>query len=151
MEEVSRGEGVAGVEQAHVCSEEEGARHGDAHHLVRIDGDGVCEVAPCEFVGVGGREDGGAAPGGVDVQPEVVLLADGGKGSDGVVGAQDGGSSRGVEVKWREALVFGLGDEVRERGWVHAAGFGVHGDGADGRGAEAEHLRGFFDAVVPVG
>ena len=60
-------------------------------------------------------------------------------------------AGRGVEVEGREALVFGLGDEGGEGGRVHAAGLGVHGDGADGRGAEAEHLGGLFDAVVAVG
>ena len=67
MEEVAGWEGVAGVELAHVCSEEEGAGDGDAHHFVRVDGDGGGEVAAGEFGGVGGGEDGGSAPGGVDV------------------------------------------------------------------------------------
>lgn len=132
MEEVGCGEGVAGVELAHVGAEEEGAGDGDAHHLVRVDGHGVGEVAAGELVGVGRGEDGGAAPGGVDVQPEVVLPADGGEGSDGVVGAQDRGSRRGIEVEGREALVFGFGDAGGEGGRVHAASLGVHGDGADG-------------------
>lgn len=151
MEEVGCGEGVAGVEEAQVGAEEEGARDGDAHHLVRVDGDGVGEVAAGQFAGVGRGEDGGAAPGGVDVQPEVVRLADGGEGFDGVIGAQDRGPRRGVEVEGREALVFGFSDAGGEGGRVHAAGLRVYGDGADGRGAEAEHLSGFFDAVVAVG
>lgn len=151
MEEVGCGEGVAGVELAHVGAQEEGAGDGDAHHLVRVDGHRVGEVAAGQFAGVSRGEDGGAAPGGVDVQPEVVFLADGGEGFDGVVGAQDRRPGRGVEVEGRAALVFGFGDAGGEGGRVHAAGLGVHGDGADGRGAEAEHLGGFLDAVVAVG
>ena len=152
MEEVVCGEGVAGVEEAYVGAEEEGAGDWDAHHFVRVDGDGGGEVGAGEFLGrVGGGEDGGAAPGGVEVQPEVVALADGGEGRDGVVGAEDGGAGRGVEVEGRESLFLGLGDEGGQGGRVHAAGFWVHGHGPDGQGAEAEHLRRLFDAVVAVG
>ena len=151
VEEVAGREGVAGVEAAQVGAEEEGAGEGDAHHLVRVHGDGVGEVAAGELGRVGGGEDGGAAPGGVDVQPEAVLPADGGEGADGVVGAEDGGAGRRVEVEGRLALLLRRGDEGGEGGGVHAAGLRVHGDGADGRGAEAEHLGGLFDAVVAVG
>ena len=151
VEEVRGREGVAGVEAAEVGAEQERAREGDAHHLVRVHGDGVGELAAGQFGRVQGREGGGAAPGGVDVQPEVVLLADGGERRDGVVGAEDGGAGRGVEVEGREASVLGVDDAGRQGGWVHAAGFGVHGNREDGRGAEAEHLRGLFDAVVAVG
>ena len=151
VEEVAGREGVAGVEAAQVGAEEEGAGEGDAHHLVRVHGDGVGEVAAGELGRVGGGEGGGAAPGGVDVQPEAVLPADGGEGPDGVVGAEDGGAGRRVEVEGRLALRLRRGDEGGEGGGVHAAGVRVHGDGADGRGAEAEHLGGLFDAVVAVG
>ena len=151
VEEVRGGEGVAGVEAAQVGPEQERARDGDAHHLVRVHRDGVGQPAAGHFMCVGGREDGGAAPRGVDVQPEVVLLADGRERRDGVVGAEDGGAGRGVEVEGREALVLGVGDAGRQGGGVHAAGFWVHGHGTDGRGAQAEHLRGLFDAVVAVG
>ena len=111
MEEVAGWEGVAAVEFAQVGAEEEGAGEGDAHHFVRVHGDGVGQVAAGEFGGVGGREDDGAAPGGVDVEPEIVRLADGGEGADGVVGAEHGGAGGGVEVEGRLALAFGLGDE----------------------------------------
>ena len=96
---------------------------------------------------MGGGEDGGAAPGAVDVQPEVVTGADGGDGGEGIVGAEDGGARCGVHVEDRVAGGFGFGDARLEFGGDHAAG-GVDGDGPDGGGAEAEHLRGFFDAVV---
>lgn len=139
------------MELAHVGSEQEGAGDGHAHHFVRVDRDGVGAVAAGQFGRVGGGEDGGAAPGGVDVQPEVVRGADGCERGDGVVGAQDGGAGRGVEVEWGLASLLGLGDEGGQGGGVHAAGLGVHGDGDDGGGAEAERLRGFFDAVVSVG
>ena len=110
MEEVVGREGVAGVELAHVGSEEEGARDGDAHHFVRVDGDGVGEVAPRELVGVRGREDGRSAVRGVDVEPDVVGSADGSEGGNGVVGAQDGGAGRGVQVEGGAAFFFGGGD-----------------------------------------
>ena len=64
-----------------------------------------------------------------------MVLADGGEGADGVVGAEDGGAGCGVEVEGCEALFFDVGNEGGEGGGVHAAGFGVHGDGVDGRGA----------------
>ena len=80
----------------------------------------------------GGREDGGTAPGGVEVEPHAVSLADGSEGFDGVVGAEDGGAGRGVQVKGGEALFFGLVDEGVEGGGIHAAGLGVYGNGADG-------------------
>ena len=151
VEEVRGREGVAGVEAAQVRPEQERARDGDPHHLVRVHRDGIGQVAARQFVRVGGREDGRPAPGGVDVQPEPVLLAEGRERGDGVVGAEDGGAGRGVEVEGREALVLGVGDAGRQGRRVHAAGFWVHGNGPDGRGAEAEHLRGLFDAVVAVG
>lgn len=139
------------MEAAQVGAEEEGAGDGDAEHLVRVHGDGVGEVAAGQLGRVRGGEDGGAAPGGVEVQPEAVRAADGGEGLDRVVRAEDRGAGRRVEVKGRLALFLGGGDEGGEGGRVHAAGVGVHGDGADGGGAEAEHLGGFFDAVVAVG
>ena len=105
MEEIVRGEGVRGVEGAHVCAKEEGARYRHAHHFVRVDGYGVCEVAATEFVFVVGGEDRGTAPGGVDVQPDVVGFADFGEGWDRVVGAEDGGAGGGVEVEGRVAIL----------------------------------------------
>lgn len=102
---------------------------------------------PREF----GGEDGGTAPGSVDVQPEVLLAADLRDGADGVVASQHGRARRRVDVKGGFALAPGAGDEGFEGGRAHAAGGAVDGDGPYGRGAEAEHLRGFFDAVVAVG
>lgn len=96
MEEVGGGKGVGGVALAKVGAEEEGACDWYAHHFVRVYGDGVGEVTSLQFVFVGWGEDGGTAPGGVDVQPDVVLLADFGEGFDGVVGAEDGGAGGGV-------------------------------------------------------
>ena len=151
MEEIAGWEGVAGVEAAQVGAEEKGAGEGHAEHLMRVHGDGVGGVAAGELVGVRGGEDGRAAPGGVDVQPEVVVAADGGEGAERVVGAQDRGAGRGVEVEGGLASVLCRGDEGREGGGIHAAGLGVHGHGPHGRGAEAEHLGGLFDAVVAVG
>ena len=87
MEEVACGESVGSVELAHVCSEEEGAGDGHAHHFVRVYRDGIRAVAAVEAVFVRGGEDGGTAPGGVDVQPDVVLGADVGEWVDGIVGA----------------------------------------------------------------
>lgn len=87
----------------------------------------------------------------VDVQPEVVRFADGGEGDDRVVGAENRGAGGGVEVEWRVAFFFRLGDERGQGRGVHAAGLWVHGDRADGRGAEAEHLSRLRDAVVGVG
>ena len=85
------------------------------------------------------------------MQPEVVSFADLGEGGDGVVGAEDGGAGGGVEVEGRVAFFFCLGDEGGEGGGGHAAGLGVYGDGADGGGAEAEHLGGLFYTVVAMG
>ena len=113
VEEVRRGQSVAGVEAAQVGPEQERARDGDPHHLVRVHRDGIGQLAAGQFVCVGGREDRRAAPGGVDVQPELVLLAEGGERGDGVVGAEDGGAGRGVEVEGREAFVLGVGDAGR--------------------------------------
>ena len=84
------------------------------------------------------------------MQPEVVAFADFGDGREGVVGAEDGGAGGGVDVEGCVAGGFGGGDGRGEGGGQHAAG-GVDGDGPHGGGAEAEHLRGFFDAVVAVG
>lgn len=98
------------MELAHVGSEEEGAGDGYAHHLVRVHGDGVGEVAPGEFVSVGGGEDDGPSPRGVDVEPHVVRFANGGEGSDGVVGAEDGGAGGGVQVEGGVAFFFCFGD-----------------------------------------
>ena len=151
VKEVRSRQGVAFVEFPQVGPEQERARDRYAHHLVRVHGYGIGQLAAGQFMLVRGREDGGAAPGGVDVQPEVVLFADGRERGNGVVGAEDRGAGRGVEVKGREALGLGVGDAGRQGGRVHAAGFGVHGHRVDGRGAEAEHLRGLFDAVVAVG
>ena len=101
-----------------------------------------------EFVGVGAGKDGRSAPGCVDVQPDMVLLADGREGDDGVVGAEDGGAGRGVEEERGEAFFFRRGDAGGEGGGVHGAGLWVDGDGADGGGAETECLGGLLDAVM---
>ena len=151
VKEVRSRQGVAFVEFPQVGAEQKRARDGDAHHLVRVHGYGIGQLAAGQLMLVRRREDGGTAPGGVDVQPEVVLLADGRERGNGVVGAEDRGAGRGVEVEGREALGFGVCDAGRQGGRVHAAGFGVHGYRVDGRGAEAEHLRRLFDAVVAVG
>ena len=73
MEEISRWQSVGFVELAQVGTEEEGAGKGDAHHFMRVDGDGVGEVRAVHFVFVGWGEDGGSAPGTVDVH--CLLLA----------------------------------------------------------------------------
>lgn len=67
VEEVGGGYGVGGVEGAQVGAEEEGAGDGHAEHFVRVDGDGVGQVGSGQLVRVRGGEDGGSAPGGVDV------------------------------------------------------------------------------------
>lgn len=85
------------------------------------------------------------------MQPHFVGFADVGECGDGVVGAEDGGAGRGVEVEGRLAGFFGFFYEGDEGVGVHAAGFGGNGDGDDGGGAEAELLRGLGDAVVAVG
>lgn len=110
VEEVAGGQRVGAVEGAEVWGEEEGARRGHGHHLVRVDGEGVGQVRAGELVLVFRGEDGGATPAGIDVEPEVVPLADGGDGFEGVVGAEDGGAGCGVHVEGRLALVFGLLD-----------------------------------------
>ena len=115
---------------------------------MRVDGDGGGEVGTAEFVGVGAGKDGRPAPRCVDVQPDSVLLANGRKGDDGVVRAEDGGASRGVDEERGEAFFFRRGDAGGEGGGVHGAGFWVNGDGADGSGAETERLGGLFDAIV---
>ena len=115
---------------------------------MRVDGDGGREVGARELAGVRAGKDGGAAPRGVNVQPDAVLLADGREGPDGVVRAEDGGAGRGVEEERGAAFFFGRGDAGGEGGRVHGAGFWVDGDGADGGGAETECLGGFFDAIV---
>lgn len=104
------------MELAQVGGEQEGARDGHAEHFVRVDRDAGGEVRAGELGGVRGREDGGAAPGGVDVQPEVVALADFGDGGEGVVGAEDGGAGGGVHVEGRVAGAFGRGDGRVEGG-----------------------------------
>ena len=55
------------MELAQVGAEKEGAGQGDAHHFVRVHGDGVGEMASGEFVRVSGRKDGRSAPRRVDV------------------------------------------------------------------------------------
>jgi len=110
VEEVAGGERVGAVEGAEVWGEEEGAGRGHGHHLVRVDGEGIGQVRAGELVLVFRGEDGGPAPAGIDVEPEVVPLADGGDGFEGVVGAEDGGAGCGVHVEGRLALVFGLLD-----------------------------------------
>lgn len=150
VEEVAGGEGIGEMEATDVGGEEEGAGDGDAEHFVGVDGDAVCFFGTGEFGALGGGEDEGAAPGAVDVEPQVVFLADGGDFVEGVEGAQDGGAGGGVDVEGGAVLGEGLLDQGFELRGDHAALF-VDGDGPDGGAAETEHLGGLFDAVVAVG
>lgn len=99
---------------------------------------------------MGGGEDGGAAPRGVDVEPEVVRFADLGDFGEGVIGAEDGGSRRGVDVEGGFLFRLGFEDERVELGGDHAA-LGVDGDGDHVVGSESTHLRGFLQGVMPMG
>lgn len=94
-------------------------------------------------------EDGGTAPGTVDVQPEVVLFADGGDGFEGVVRAEDGGAGCGVDVEGGFAFGFGFLNEFLEGGGDHPA-LRVDGDGPHVVGSETAHLSCFFEGVVAV-
>lgn len=97
---------------------------------MRVHSQGIGKVTAGKLVLVSGGKDGRAAPRGVDVHPEVELLADGRDFLKGVVAPQDGGAGGGVDVKGGEALVEGLLDEAAEfRGDYPAAG--VDGDGPD--------------------
>lgn len=100
---------------------------------MRVDGDGIRQVRSIQSVlGQRPREDGRTAPGGVDVQPEVVRAADLGDGAQGVVAAQDGRAGGGVDVEGGFVFGLGLGDEGFEGRRVHAArcaGCGYRPDG----------------------
>lgn len=97
-----------------------------------------------------GGEDDGPAPGAVDVQPDVVLLADGGEGREGVEGAKDRGAGCGVEEEGGFASLFTFDYEALEFGGNHAP-LVIDGDADDVRTAQAVEVGGFFDGVVPVG
>ena len=151
MEQIIRRQRIRRMELSQIGPEQERARHRHPHHLMRVDGDGIRQVRPIEpFLRQRRREDGRTAPGGVDVQPEVVRAADLGDGAQGVVAAQDGRAGGGVDVEGGFVFGVGLGDEGCEGRGVHAARCAGCGHRPDGRGAEAEHLGGFFDAVVAV-
>ncbi len=117
---------------------------------MRVDGYGIGEMASFELVRMSGREDSGAAPGGVYVEPEVVSGTDGGDFGKGVIGAEDGGAGRGVHVERRVSVCLGLfnlrGESVRKH-----ASRRISGNGPDGGAAKPKHLGCFFDAVVTVG
>lgn len=139
------------MELAHVAAQQEGAGHGRAEHLVRVDGDAVGEGAAVEAGGGDfGVEDDAAAPAAVDVQPEVVRLADGAERAVGVEGAVDGGAGGGVDEEGRFAALLALLDQSLEFVWAHAA-CGVDGHTDDVLAPQAEEVCCFFDRVVAVG
>ena len=77
MEKVARGERKCAVKCIHVPAEQEAAGHGDAEHVVWVNGYAVCELGASKTRGgVRRAEDDAAAPGAVDVEPEVVRFAD---------------------------------------------------------------------------
>ena len=67
------------LQEGQVGSEKSRADHGYAHHFVGVPAEAVREVRAVHEVFVGGGEEAGAAPRGVDVEPHVVRLADGGE------------------------------------------------------------------------
>ena len=148
MEEVARGQGVGGVEVLQVVGEQEGAGYGDGHHLVRVDGDGICEVGADEFVFLRRREDERTAPARVDVEPAPIFLADFCDGSERVEGTEDRGSSGGVDVEGCLAHGSGVGDLLVEGGREHGSSNGIDGNGYHGGGAETASLCGFLDGVM---
>ena len=151
VEEVACGEGECAVEGVHVAAEEKAGGDGGTEHLVRVDGDAVCEVGACKARGcVGWVEDYAAAPGAVDVEPEVVCFADCRERGEGVKGSLDGRAGCGVEEQGCFAPSLGLVDAAFELSGDHAAAV-VDRDGDDVSGAQAKEVCGFLDRVVAVG
>ena len=88
VEQVASGQRHGGPEGAQVVREQEAACHGHTEHLVGRDGDAVGEVGALKVLGARLRvEDDAAAPGPVNMQPEVVRLADGGELCERIEGA----------------------------------------------------------------
>ena len=69
VEQVPGLEPVGAPKHPQVASQQERARDRDAEHLVRVRGDAVRARDACELVAVFVGEDGGAAPGAVNVHP----------------------------------------------------------------------------------
>lgn len=155
VEQVRRIDPVRAMEHAHVRAQQERARHGHVHHLVRIDRHAVRELdaaqpAAAAAAALYSGKDDGPAPRRVDMQPEPLALAHGADFGQRVIRAEHGGSRGGVDVERGVSLGAGAGDERGELGGQHAA-CGVDGDEPDGVGAEAGDGGGLFDAVVTVG
>ncbi|KAL8703346.1 MAG: hypothetical protein Q9201_003482, partial [Fulgogasparrea decipioides] len=72
MEKVRSRKRIRGVEFPEIRAEEKGARHGNPHHLVRVDRYAVRQMASLQPLSLRRQrrgEDDRTAPGSVDVQP----------------------------------------------------------------------------------
>lgn len=139
------------VESPHIAPQQERTCHRRPEHFVRVDCDGVCELDARE---AGGRErgveDDAPAPRPVDVQPQIVSLADRAEFRERIVRAVHGGAGCCVDEEWRFAPFLTLFDEPLQFVGAHASGV-VDGYADDVFAAEAEEVGGFFDGVVAVG
>lgn len=104
VEEVSGFDSIGAPKDAHVAREQKGAGDGDAEHFVRVRGDAAGTLYALQFVFVFVGEDGGASPGAIDVKPQAVLIAEVRDLVERVTGAQDGGSSSGVDEEGFKAF-----------------------------------------------
>lgn len=117
---------------------------------MRVDGYGASEMASFKLVRMSRREDRWTTPGGVNMQPDIMRGADGGKFGKGIVGAKDGCAGCSIYVKRRVSLRLGLFDLGIESGGKHAT-HRVSRNGPDCGAAKTKHLGCFFDTVVTVG
>ena len=76
-----------------------GALEEDAHEFVRIPSDGIGSRDAVELVTEFLRHEQTTAPSGVNVQPEVMLLANVGKRMDGIERAEHGRARSGSDEK----------------------------------------------------
>lgn len=83
------------------------------------------------------------------MEPEPVLLADGGDSLEGVVGAHDGGSGRGVDVERRLSRRLCSQDAVAERRGYHPA-LTIDGDRPDVRGADTARQGALLHRIMSV-
>ena len=108
VEKVAGLEAVCAPKDTHVTGQEEGAGDGYAEHLVRVGSDAAGSLDTCKLVTVLFREDGAAAPGGIDVHPEVVFFAEVRDFGERVKGAENSGTKGSVDEEGLEALKAGF-------------------------------------------
>ena len=137
------------VERARRARDEDGRLQRDAEHLVERARHRVGGVDAVEQRAVGRREERGAAPRRVGVQPHPLGVAHGADRLQVVEGAEHRRAGGGADEEGHAAGGARGGDGVAERADVHAAAR-VGGDAAEVVEAEAEHRRPLGEREVRV-